>query len=404
MYPINRRAFGSRVVASTVGMLAAASASSKLLAAPAKTWRVAVIGHTGRGNYGHGLDVMWRKIPSAEVVAIADANEAGLAAAQKRLPNAKGFSDYTMMLNTVRPEIVAVAPRYVDQHHAMCMAAIAAGARGIYVEKPFCQSPREADEIVAACETKNVKLAVAHRNRYHGALPIIKQLLANGEIGPLLEIRSRGKEDHRGGSQDLWVLGCHLVNLAEYFAGPAIACSGMLYQDGRPCTSDDLRVGDEGIGTIAGNEVHARFEMTSGTPLFFDSIQNHGNTDAGFGLQLIGTEGIVDLRIDREPLAHFQRGNPHNPWLPDRRWLPITTAGIDQPEPIANLSTQIASHQAAGEDLIASIEQDRPPLCDAAAGRSTIEMICAVFASHLRGGQRVEIPLTQREHPLASIR
>ncbi|MFN5897235.1 MAG: gfo/Idh/MocA family oxidoreductase, partial [Planctomyces sp.] len=25
--------------------------------------RVAVIGHTGRGNYGHGLDTMWQQIP-----------------------------------------------------------------------------------------------------------------------------------------------------------------------------------------------------------------------------------------------------------------------------------------------------------------------------------------------------
>jgi hypothetical protein len=28
----------------------------------AKTYRVAVIGRTGKGNYGHGLDVVWRSI------------------------------------------------------------------------------------------------------------------------------------------------------------------------------------------------------------------------------------------------------------------------------------------------------------------------------------------------------
>ena len=33
--------------------------------------RVAVIGHTGRGNYGHGLDTVWQKIPGTEIVAVA---------------------------------------------------------------------------------------------------------------------------------------------------------------------------------------------------------------------------------------------------------------------------------------------------------------------------------------------
>jgi len=29
-------------------------------------YRVAVIGRTGRGNYGHGLDVVWNEIDQAE--------------------------------------------------------------------------------------------------------------------------------------------------------------------------------------------------------------------------------------------------------------------------------------------------------------------------------------------------
>ena len=36
-------------------------------------YRVAVIGHTGRGNYGHGLDVVWREIANVQIVAVADA-------------------------------------------------------------------------------------------------------------------------------------------------------------------------------------------------------------------------------------------------------------------------------------------------------------------------------------------
>ena len=372
-----------------------------LTAAATRTWRVAVIGHTKRGDYGHGLDVMWQRIPGSEIVAVADADATGLAAARRRLGGAQGFADYRKMLAETKPDIVAVAPRHVDQHHAMCLAAIAVGARGIYIEKPFCRSLREADAIVAACAEKNVKLAVAHRNRYHPVLPVIKQQLAAGEIGKFLEIRARGKEDTRGGAQDLWVLGSHLFNLAETLAGPPTACSAMLYRNGKPCTRDDTREGDEGIGPIAGNAVHARFEMADGTPLFFDSIQNRGDKAAGFGLQFIGTAGLIDLRVDQEAFAHLRRGNPHNPAIAPQPWLPITSAGIDRPETIPNLAARIASHQAAGEDLIEAIEQNRASLCDAVAGRTTIEMICAVFESHRRGGARVTMPLQTRDHPLS---
>lgn len=397
MNQMNRRAFARRAVVNTAMATSIAVALPRLFAAPLQVRRVAVIGHTGRGDYGHGLDVMWQRIADAEVVAVADG--AGLAAAQKRMPGVAAFVDYRQMLNQIKPEIVAIAPRHVDQHHDMCIAAVDSGARGIYIEKPLCRTPLEADSIVAACKQSRVSLAVAHRNRYHPVLPVVKGLIASGEIGELLEIRARGKEDHRGGAQDLWVLGGHLFDVASHLVGPPIACTGMLYQDGRPCTQQDIRPGDEGIGPIAGNEAHARFEMADGTPLFFDSIQNHGERAAGFGLQLVGTKGIFDLRIDREPLAHIRRGNPHDPNLPSEPWLAVSSAGIDQREPIDELALRIAGHQEPGEDLIASIDEGRSPRCDAEAGRTTIEMISAVFESHRLGGIRVEIPLSRREHP-----
>jgi hypothetical protein len=214
----NRRQF----IATAGSALTAAALTSPLAltAAVDRTWRVAVIGHTKRGDYGHGLDVMWQRIPRVEIVAVADADATGLAAARRRLGGVKGFGDYGKMLAETKPDIVAITPRHVDQHHAMCLASIAGGARAIYLEKPFCRSPREADDIVAAGTEKNVKIAVAHRNRYHPVLPVINQLLAAGEIGTLLEIRTRGKEDARGGAQDLWVLGSHLFNLAAFSPAP----------------------------------------------------------------------------------------------------------------------------------------------------------------------------------------
>lgn len=46
-----------------------------------RTYRVAVIGRTGKGNYGHGLDVVWTTFDNVEVVAVADPDEKGRSAA-----------------------------------------------------------------------------------------------------------------------------------------------------------------------------------------------------------------------------------------------------------------------------------------------------------------------------------
>ncbi|MHC4534177.1 MAG: Gfo/Idh/MocA family oxidoreductase, partial [Planctomycetota bacterium] len=79
-------------------------------------YRVAVIGRTGKGNYGHGLDVVWKDIDQARVVAVADENAQGRAKAAERLKAPKAYADYRQMLEKERPQIVSVAPRWLDCH------------------------------------------------------------------------------------------------------------------------------------------------------------------------------------------------------------------------------------------------------------------------------------------------
>lgn len=400
---LRRRAFLSSSLA-TAGTAALASVSASAAAAPAASGprlRIAVIGHTGRGNYGHGIDTLWLDLPETEIVAVADADERGLATAVDRLQAAKGYPDYRRMLAEAGADIVAIGPRHVDQHREMVLAAAAAGARGIYIEKPLCRTPAEADEMVAACAKSNTKVAVAHRNRYHPVLPVLDRLVAEGAIGRLLEIRARGKEDQRGGALDLWVLGSHLLNLIHHFGGRPLACSATLLQDGRPVAKADVKEGDEGVGPLAGNAVHARYEMERGFPAFFDSVQGAGNGAAGFGIQLVGTGGVIDLRADKEPTAHLLAGSPFQPGAEPRAWQVITSGGVGVPEPVKDIRMQVGGHLAPARDLIAAIREDRPPLCSLEDARVTVEMILATFGSHRLGGARVEWPLRERGNPLA---
>ena len=174
-------------------------------------------------------------------------------------------------------------------------------------------------------------------------------------------------------------------------------------QDGRPVTRADVKDGDEGVGPLAGNEVHARFEMERGYPLFFDSVANAGVSATGFGIQIIGTKGVMDLRADKEPVAHLFASSPFLPVQEQRAWVPVSVAGIGKPEPGAGLEKEISDHLISGRDLIAAIRENREPLCSGRDGATTVEMISAVFESHRLDGQRVLLPLKTRQNPLSLL-
>jgi predicted dehydrogenase len=367
----------------TVASLAAQTADRPLT--------VGVIGHTGQGNYGHGEDTVWLKLPQTKIIAVADADPKGLAEAAKRLGGVQAYADYKVMLASAKPDIAAICSRHIHEHRDMIVAAIEAGVKGIYIEKPFVRTLAEADEIVKLCADKGVRLAIAHRNRYHPVVDVVKKLVASGEIGELKEVRVRGKQDQRGGGLDLWVLGGHGFNLATLFTGPAISCEATILVEGRPATKADIRTGDEGVGLIVGDEIHARYETKSGIPLYFDSKKGKPAKGTPFGARLIGTKGVISLQIDEEPLAILER---------DGKKTPITTAGIGQPEPIKDIRLINGGHHGAIRDLLAAIAEKREPLCGPEAGLETVELTLGVFASFAAGGKKVTLPLADRQHPL----
>lgn len=108
-------------------------------------YKVAIIGSTGRGDYGHGLDEPWKMIDNCEVVATADPVEAGRQKAMARNGSVRGYADYREMLDKERPNIVVVGPRWIDQHRDMALACAEFGCH-MYMEKPFCRTLGEADE------------------------------------------------------------------------------------------------------------------------------------------------------------------------------------------------------------------------------------------------------------------
>lgn len=366
-----------------------------------KTYRVAVIGHTGRGNYGHGLDTVWLGFPGVEIVGVADADPQGLAKAVARLKAPKGYADYRQMLDQLKPDLVAVAPRWIDQHREMAVAAAERGVRGIYLEKPFCRTLAEADQVIDACRKHGVKLVLSHQTRYSPRLHVVWELIHTGAIGQIVEFRGRGKEDSRGGAEDLWVLGSHVLNLTNYLGGDPEWCFASVLQGGRPIRAADVKSGGEGIGPLAGDEVHAMYRLSRGAVAHFDSIRRAGSNPPRFGLRIYGTQGIIDMSPGYLGPAYLLSDPTWSPGKSGKGWVPISSAGVGKPEPLADTGLH-GGNLLAVKDLIAAIETGREPESNMYEARTSLEMIAAVFESQRQGGP-VKIPLANRENPLARM-
>jgi predicted dehydrogenase len=395
---MDRRTFITGAAALT---LAAARRPASTADTPRPAYRVAVVGHTGRGNYGHGLDVVWRDVPGCQIVAVADADEKGLAAAVKRLNAPKGYADYRKMLETEKPDLVSLCPRWLDQHRDMLVGAAERGVKGIYLEKPLCRTLAEADEMVAACEKHKVKAALAHQTRYSPRLAVVRELIRSGALGQVLELRGRGKEDARGGGEDLWVLGSHVLDLILVLGGEPKWCFASVYQDGRPIRRDDVKEGAEGIGPLAGDEVHALYKLASGATATFDSVRKAGTEPTRFGVQIFGSKGVLEIYTGYLPAVNFLPDPSWSPGRTSKNWVPVSSAGVGKPEPLKD-GGHHAGNVLAVKDLIAAIEQDRQPECNIHEARTVTEMIVAVFESQ-RLGTPVPFPLRNRQNPLTML-
>lgn len=365
-----------------------------------KRYRAAVIGRTGRGDYGHGLDIVWKNVPDVEVVAVADDDKAGLRKAAERIGVDQAFGDYREMLDKVKPDVVSIGARWVDMHRELVVETAQRGVH-IYLEKPLCPTLADADEMVAACERSHVKLALAHQTRYSPKIPVIQELIASGKLGRIVELRGRGKEDQRGGGEDTWVLGSHVMDLIRTFGGEPEWCLAAVTQEGRALQASDVVDGNEGLGPLAGDAVRAMYGLPKGVTAHFSSYRGAGGNPSRFGLEIYGTAGVIRMGTGYLPQVRWLEDSSWASAANGTAWKNISSAGVDADEPLEDHGAH-SGNLLAAKDLLAAIEEDRQPLNSVYDGRADVEMIVATFESQRRGGL-VKFPLENRRNPLSQL-
>ena len=365
-------------------------------------YRAAVIGRTGRGDYGHGLDVALLDQPRLTVVAVADENPAGRAAAAKRLGVEQAYEDYRTMLDREKPQFVVIGPRWVDAHKEMILACAERGIH-MFCEKPMARDVAECDAIVTACERSHVKLAMAFQTRYGPRYERAKELIAAGAIGEVLELRGRGKEDRRGGAEDLLVLGPHVMDVYRDLLGAPAWCFARVTENGQPITKASVHPGAEGLGPLAGDRIEAMFGFarTSAVAHFATARPKDG---------INGRRTPCTSSARRASSSSASAGSRATSCSPTRpgptplapRWTPITSAGLGKPETLKD-SGMVPANRLIVADLIHAVESDTQPRASVYDGRGALEMLLACQASNAQS-KPVALPLVERtRHPLETL-
>jgi predicted dehydrogenase len=381
-----------------------------------KTWKVGIVKDTSQPMLGlHGLHVACRGLPQVEVVALVDGNADRIHERMTATGAQRYYRELEEMLDRERPDIVILCSRHPADHFSQIRAAAERGVH-IYCEKPMTADLDEAGRIVALAERHRIRICVAHPARYAAVFRTMKAMLDAGEIGRPLTAYGKGKCDHRGGGEDLMVLGTHILDLQACLFGPPQHVWAEVTAGGRPVARGDRIPTCEPIGPTAGDAVFATFAFPGGVRGVFESHRGWavpGSEDVIMGLTVMGERGslslrfndrarpVCELRISRQPVPP-EDGSSYIP-------VPVHPTGVAGAEPLdPSLCGQpdipqapffLEANRNALLDLMAAITEDRLPRSNVHTARTTLEMIYGVYAAHL-DARRIPFPLVSRAHPL----
>lgn len=164
----------------------------------------------------------YRHHPAIELVAGSDTDEERLAAFGQdwQIPRENLFLDYRAMLAAVRPHIVSIAA-WAPQRLEMSLAALEAGAGGLWLEKAIACSLDEAERLRDAVTSHDAVAIVDHPRRADAAYRAVKRLIDERALGELQTVNCLM-------SGHLMHTGTHAWDVLLYWCGPWAEVTGWL--------------------------------------------------------------------------------------------------------------------------------------------------------------------------------
>jgi len=148
--------------------------------------QVVRIVQVGLGGFGRNwAEEMIPQVTEVEVVGRAD-----ISPESRQAAISAGIADPAATYETAEEAIAATDPDAVLVTaslvgHVPAMRAALEAGKHVMTEKPFAPTVAEAAELVDLAESKGLVLAVSQNYRFFPAPQVVRQLVADGELGPL---------------------------------------------------------------------------------------------------------------------------------------------------------------------------------------------------------------------------
>lgn len=333
-------------------------------------------------SYAHGWAIRDLADPrKISLVAAASRAEQNRADFQAEFPGTHMYADYREMLTQERPDFVSVCA-FPPDREAMVNAALQAGAKTIWVEKPFAISMAVAHRMLQAAEAHGARLFVNFQRRFGAPFEWVKQTVGCGRIGRLVSVQINQP------CNKLIDFGPHLIDAilntidAPATCQPVSALAGVEWCDE---LYQGIPVESQLIGTV---------HFNNGLELIVESGRNV--PERAPILRFNGEEGFVEMLF-----------NPH----PEKRSVALGRL-IGEPGITAFESEENFHHgdidrnlyvSRALRDIVEAVTTGRPSRLDAQAVLPGLEILLGLFTS-ARDHAMVEFPLAEQNSPFPAAK
>lgn len=364
---------------------------------------VAVVGYSFMGkahsNAWRNVGAFYPDVPPVRMQAIVGRDEAAVAEAARRYGWSEAATDWRAVVERDDIHVVDVCtPGHL--HAEVALAALAAG-KHVIVEKPLANTVAECEALVEASRQPGAgRTMLAHNYRRVPALALARELVAEGRIGQVREVRLAYLQDwladdsapmtwrlrkETAGSGALGDLGSHAVDQLHALLGePVTSVRGELR------TFVPQREGPDGRESVTVDDAAwATLHTPSGVVASLEVSRVATGRKNALQIEVYGTAGSLRFDLERlnELVLHESTGSPtdgasrilvtepDHPYV-GAWWPPGHALGWD-----STFTAQAADFLravATGEQLVPSFED----------GLAVQRVLAAIEASHGADGAR----------------
>lgn len=328
----------------------------------------------GAGYWGPNLIRNFSILPTAQIVAVADAQKSRLDFITARFPAIRPFTDAAEMAAWSGVDAVAIATP-VATHFQLARQALQAG-KHVLLEKPMCASTAECDELIALAAARRLILMVDHTFLYTGAVRKICELARAGELGDILYFDSvrvnLGLFQHD--VNVIWDLAPHDVAIMDAVMGARATAVSAIGRSHFGTAVENIAY----VTVMFDNAAIAHFHVNWLAPVKVRMTLIGGSkkmivyddTEPSEKVKVYdkGVQITADAEEMRRTLVEYRTGDMHAPRLDSTEALYL-----------------------CAQEFVNAIRESRAPLTDAHSGRRVVSILEAANKSLVSGGQLVPL-------------